>query len=62
MQPQDRFADVQELLSALESGSAYASPRTARTRRPLLERDPLRFWQVTSLLLALAVLLLLLWR
>ena len=48
-----RFSDVVELLYALESGGALqAGPRRYR---PLIERDPLRFWQVVSALLGIAL-------
>lgn len=53
-----RFGDVVELLRALESGgSLRVRPRRAV---PLIERHPVRFWQVVSLLLAAAVIALVL--
>ena len=48
--PRQRFGDVVELMHALESGSTRAAP--ARVAQPLIERDPVRFWQLVSLLLA----------
>jgi serine/threonine protein phosphatase PrpC len=51
VQPGQRYADVMEFAFELERGVMRASPAPAR-RRPLLERDPLRFWQFTSALLA----------
>jgi serine/threonine protein phosphatase PrpC len=50
-----RFGDVIELLRALErGGSLEVAPRRAA---PLLERDPVRFWQLVSAALALALVL-----
>lgn len=51
--PDDRFGDVIELIRALEGGAAVA--RTPVRNIPLIERDPVRFWQVISLLLAIAL-------
>lgn len=48
--PDDRFADVLELLHALESGGAIGTGR--KHALPLIERDPVRFWQGVSALLA----------
>lgn len=47
--PHERFGDVMELLSALEDGGtrALGMPQP----RSLYERNPLRFWQIISLLL-----------
>jgi serine/threonine protein phosphatase PrpC len=59
--PDDRFADVIELLFALEHGALGAAPAPPR-RRPWIERDPLRFWQVVAALLAIATLVQLTWR
>jgi serine/threonine protein phosphatase PrpC len=61
VRPEDRFDDVLECLFALEHGELHASPGPPR-RRPLLERDPLRFWQTVSAVLALLLLLSALWR
>jgi serine/threonine protein phosphatase PrpC len=48
--PDERFQDAFEVLSALENGAMGAAP--ARTRPlALYERNPLQFWQVTSLIL-----------
>jgi serine/threonine protein phosphatase PrpC len=50
--PADRFADVEELIHVLESGSALAAP--PRRELSLMEREPVRFWQgVSALLLVL---------
>jgi serine/threonine protein kinase len=48
--PDQRFADVLELAQELESGPG-AVPLSRRPR-PLYQRDPVRFWQVISFLLA----------
>lgn len=45
-----RFGDAIELLRALEGGGALDTG--ARRAQPLIERDPLRFWQAISALLA----------
>jgi len=55
--PADRFADVEELIHVLESGSAAAVPQTRELS--LMEREPVRFWQGVSA--ALLVLLLVSW-
>jgi serine/threonine protein phosphatase PrpC len=48
-----RYGDVIELLRALEGGGALeVAPRQSL---PLIERDPVRFWQAVSLGLALAL-------
>lgn len=53
--PADRFQDAFELAFELETGALRgASARPARTS--LYERDPLRFWQVTSAVLAVLLL------
>ncbi|PKB14459.1 serine/threonine protein phosphatase PrpC [Novosphingobium kunmingense] len=49
-----RFGDAIELLRALEGGGALDTG--ARRRLPLIERDPLRFWQGVSALLAAGLL------
>src|SRR5690606_31430219 len=50
--PENRQEDVDEFVQALRKpGSEYLTAR----HRPLLERDPLRFWQGLSLLLGLAL-------
>jgi len=48
-----RWADVQDLVQALESGGALAvePPR----EMSLLERDPVRFWKGVSLVLLIAL-------
>lgn len=51
--PAARFGDVQEVISALEGGAARAV--RPMQRRPLIERDPVRFWQGTTVLLAAAL-------
>ena len=53
--PDDRPGDAIELLFALEHGEADLQGRPAE-RVPLFARDPLRFWQIVSALLALALL------
>jgi serine/threonine protein phosphatase PrpC len=56
IRPSDRFEDAVECAFALEHGELHAAPGRPR-RRPLLDRDPLRFWQAVSALLALLLLL-----
>lgn len=56
--PRDRFSDVEELIYRLEQGSTRAVPPKAW--QPLIERDPVRFWQAVAALLAVALLLALL--
>lgn len=51
--PDERFGDIIELLRALEGGAAIA--RVNQRSVPLMERDPVRFWQVVSLLLLIAL-------
>ena len=53
IEPAARFGDVTELVIALESGAAHAVRPIGP--RPLIERDPVRFWQVIALLLAAAL-------
>jgi serine/threonine protein phosphatase PrpC len=48
--PAARFGDVIELLRALEGGGALEIG--PQRRQPLIERDPVRFWQTISALLA----------
>ncbi|MFT4026310.1 MAG: protein kinase [Novosphingobium sp.] len=45
-----RFGDVIELLRALENGGSLG--RVVRARAPLIERDPVLFWQLLSAALA----------
>ncbi|CAN5275229.1 bifunctional protein-serine/threonine kinase/phosphatase [soil metagenome] len=54
MDPDDRFADVEELVHVLESGNAQAV--TPFEPRSLIERDPVRFWQGLCIFLAVCVL------
>lgn len=49
-EPDERFQDAFELLSALESGALGAAPARPQPLS-LYERDPLRFWQLASLVL-----------
>ncbi len=51
--PGERFADVVELLRALEGGAAVARNRLKPL--PLIERHPVRFWQGLCALLAVAL-------
>jgi serine/threonine protein phosphatase PrpC len=55
--PGDRFGDVLELALELDAGLARRGGGRRPGRRPLYERNPLRFWQATSLLLVAALLL-----
>jgi hypothetical protein len=57
--PSERFGDTVELLRALEGGASVA--RTTLHKAPLIERDPVRFWQCVSLLLAAALIAALAW-
>lgn len=51
--PIERFGDTIELLRALEGGAAVA--RSPLAKPPLIERNPVRFWQGMSLLLLVAL-------
>jgi serine/threonine protein phosphatase PrpC len=53
---EDRFGDALEFIFALEHGELRAAPGKPR-RLSLIERDPLRFWQTVSAVLALLLLL-----
>jgi serine/threonine protein phosphatase PrpC len=61
IRPADRFDDALECIFALEHGELHAAPGQPR-RRSLIERDPLRFWQTVSAMLALLLLLAAFWR
>jgi serine/threonine protein phosphatase PrpC len=50
----DRFADLDEFIFALEHG--HVGPPPPR-RRPLIERNPLLFWQLLSAILAILLVL-----
>ena len=50
VQPGDRFGDVQELIEVLDGGAARAV--RPLPGRPFIERNPVRFWQIVSLVLA----------
>ncbi len=50
--PDERFGDMIELLRALEGGAAVS--RTPDRPLALLERDPVRFWQIIALGLGIA--------
>lgn len=53
--PDDRFADVEELIHVLETGSAVA---VVPPQPPsLIERDPVRFWQGVCILLVIALMI-----
>jgi serine/threonine protein phosphatase PrpC len=60
IEPQSRFGDMIELLRALEGGAAVA--RTPLRPQPLIERHPVRFWQMVSGLLAIGLIAVLIWR
>jgi serine/threonine protein phosphatase PrpC len=51
--PDDRFGDMIELLRALEGGAAVA--RIPLHKAPLIERNPVRFWQAIAFLLAVGL-------
>jgi hypothetical protein len=61
VRPENRFDDALECLFALEHGELHASPGRPRWR-PLIERNPLRFWQTVSAVLAALLLLSVTWR
>ncbi len=50
----ERFGDLIELLRALEGGAAVA--RVSLRKVPLMERNPVRFWQAVSAILAVMLL------
>lgn len=52
----DRYADAVEFAFELEHGSMRAVPQSL-AKASLYERNPVRFWQIVSLLLLLALLL-----
>jgi len=52
--PGQRFGDMAELAHEFESGPAHAPPRPRR-QLTLYERNPVRFWQVVSALLAIGL-------
>ncbi len=56
--PQQRYGDVIEFAHELEQGAALGNPRMAPTRS-FYQRNPLRFWQIAALVLALLLLTLL---
>jgi serine/threonine protein phosphatase PrpC len=56
-----RYGDLLELALALEDNMAHGEPQPMQ-RLPLLERNPLRFWQWVSALLFAALLASLVWR
>lgn len=51
--PEERFGDAIELLRALEGGAAVA--RVNQHFIPLIERNPVRFWQLVSLVLLIVL-------
>lgn len=51
--PGERFGDAVELLRALEGGAAVE--RTNMRFVPLIERDPVRFWQGVAAILFVAL-------
>jgi serine/threonine protein phosphatase PrpC len=53
--PEERFADATEMMIALEGVPIAAS--MAFQRRPFYQRDPVRFWQIVSAVLAVGLLL-----
>lgn len=52
LNPADRYGDVLELVFELENGADRASPLNV-VHEPLYQRNPLLFWKVTSIVLAL---------
>jgi len=61
VRPAERFDDALECIFALEHGELHAAPGVQR-RRSLIERDPLRFWQSVSAVLAALLLMMAVWR
>jgi serine/threonine protein phosphatase PrpC len=53
VRPEDRFADVTELLHTLETGGAKATPRPVGAS--LTERNPVLLWQLIALGLGIAL-------
>ncbi|MCP5535487.1 MAG: bifunctional protein-serine/threonine kinase/phosphatase [Akkermansiaceae bacterium] len=59
LRPENRYDTLSEFVHDLEQ----PNPRFIETRNlPLLERDPVRFWKWTSLVLLVALVVALLWR
>ena len=54
LDPDDRYADVDELIQVLEGGSALAVQR--HETLSLIEKNPVRFWQGVCILLLIALL------
>jgi serine/threonine protein kinase len=54
LHPDDRFADLDEFIFELEHGNVRVEPRH---RSPLIERNPLLFWQLLSTALAILLVL-----
>ncbi len=54
VEPAERYADAMEFAFDLENALAHGAKTVVR-RQSLYERDPLRFWQIVSLLLLLAL-------
>lgn len=59
--PAERFADMAEIAHDFEAGPTHAPP-PARRELTLYERSPVRFWQVVSALLGVALAVSLWWR
>ncbi|WP_044564366.1 bifunctional protein-serine/threonine kinase/phosphatase [Azospirillum sp. B4] len=54
--PAERHGDVLEFALELEAGAAHPAPRPTR-RRSLYDRDPVRFWKITALVLLVLLIL-----
>lgn len=52
--PDEQFGDMWELIFQLEQGANIARP-VQNLRQPLYHRNPLRFWQIVSAILAIAL-------
>lgn len=50
---EDRYEDVLEFIFELEHGEDRARPKESLPRQPLYDRNPLRFWQAISAILAI---------
>jgi len=56
VEPRERYADAIEFAFELEHGSLRAVAHVVE-RPPLYERNPVRFWQVVSIMLLIALLI-----
>src|SRR5439155_17806571 len=59
--PEERYGDTLELVFDLEHNLARGPSAPSPRRRSLYERNPLRFWQVVSLLLLISLVIAIAW-